>query len=136
MTWMSNEQIPLSTLEEFDSETIGQDVLRYIGLPIVLGHEKDTLLYFIGRTLARKIHMETLEDLMYLFSKFRWGQLELIKDKRNQMVFHLMADEVVKRLQTTVETDFRLEAGFIAESVHQLTGRPAECNESINERLF
>ena len=80
--------------------------------------------------------METLEDLIYLFSKFRWGKLELIKDKKNQMVFHLMADEVVKRLQTSIETNFRLEAGFIAESIHHLTGRPAECNETTNERLF
>lgn len=123
-------------LDEFDSETVGQDVLRYVSLPNILGHEKETLLYFIGRTLAREIEMNSLDDLIYLFQKFRWGNLELIKDKKDQMLFHLMADEVVKRLQSQFETEFRMEAGFIAEAVQRLTGRPTECTESINERLY
>src|SRR5690625_3807753 len=133
---MGNQLISLSTLNEFDPETIGQDVIRYVSLPSFLGHEKDTLLYFIGRTLARKIQIETLEDIVYLFAKFRWGNLELIKDKKNQMIIHLMADEVVKRLQSPIETDFRLEAGFLAEAIQTITDRPSESIETINERLY
>lgn len=133
---MDKNLISLSMLDEFDSETIGQDILRYVSLPNFLGHEKDTLLYFIGRNLARRIHINDFDDVIYLFTKFRWGKLELIKDKKNQMNFYLMADEVVKRLQASIETDFRLEAGFLAESMQNLTGRPAECNETINERLY
>lgn len=123
-------------LDELDSETVGQDVLRYISLPNVLGHEKDTLLYFVGRTLAREIELETLNDVIYLFKKFRWGNLELVKDKKKEMVFHLMADEVVRRLEAPFDTDFRMEAGFIAEAVQRLTDRPTECSETINERLY
>lgn len=136
MTEMSSEQISLSMLNEFDSQTIGQDIIRYVSLPSFLGQEKDILLYFIGRTLARKIHTETLDDIIYIFSKFRWGQLELVKDKKNQLIFHLMSDEVVKRIEAPVETEFRLEAGFIAEAIQNLTNRPAECSETINERLY
>lgn len=133
---MDKNLISLSTLDEFNSETIGQDILRYISLPSFLGHEKDTLLYFIGRTLARRIHMESLEDVIYLFKKFRWGNLELIKNKQNHMILHLMSDDVVKRMQASIDVDFRLEAGFIAEAMQNITGRPAECLETINERLF
>ncbi len=133
---MDRNLISLSTLDEFNSETIGQDILRYISLPSFLGHEKDTLLYFIGRTLARRIHMESLEDVIYLFKKFRWGNLELIKNKQNHMILHLMSDDVVKRMQASIDVDFRLEAGFIAEAMQNITGRPAECLETINERLF
>ena len=133
---MDRNLISLSTLDEFNSETIGQDILRYISLPSFLGHEKDTLLYFIGRTLARRIHMESLEDVIYLFKKFRWGNLELIKNKQNHMILHLMSDDVVKRMQASIDVDFRLEAGFIAEAMQNITGRPAECMETTNERLF
>src|SRR5699024_1116424 len=133
---MGKNLISLSTLEQFDSATIGQDVLRYVSLPNLLGHEKDTLLYFTGRSLARKIHMKTIDDLIYLFHKFRWGNLELVNDKKNRMVFHLMSDEVVKRLESPLETDFRLESGFIAEAVQLFTERPTECTETINERLL
>ncbi|HLR71207.1 MAG TPA: DUF2507 domain-containing protein [Pseudogracilibacillus sp.] len=133
---MGNQLISLSTLNEFDPKTVGQDVIRYISLPSLLGHEKDSLLYFTGRKLARKIKIETIDDIVYLFAKFHWGNLELVKEKKNQMVFHLMADEVVKRLQSSIETDFRLEAGFLAEAMQTLTERAAESTESVNERLF
>ncbi|MEI3612608.1 DUF2507 domain-containing protein [Pseudogracilibacillus sp. SO30301A] len=133
---MDRNLISLSTLDEFNSETIGQDILRYISLPSFLGHERDTLLYFIGRNLARKIHIGSFDDVIYLFKKFRWGNLELIKDKKNHMILHLMSDDIVKRMQASIEVDFRLEAGFIAEAMQNVTGRPAECTETVNERLF
>ncbi|MBO1002699.1 DUF2507 domain-containing protein [Pseudogracilibacillus auburnensis] len=133
---MENKLISLATIDEFSSETIGQDIIRYVSLPQFLGHEKDTLLYFIGRNLARSIHIETIDDIFYLFGKFRWGNLELIKEKKNNITFHLMSDDVVHRLETPIDTDFRLEAGFIAESIQAIKGRPCECTETINERLY
>jgi len=133
---MSTERITLAMIEALNAQTVGQDILRYVSLPELLGSEKDTLLYFIGRKLARKIQMDEINDLFYLFYTFNWGKLELIKEKKKQMTFHLMADEIVKRMDSPLPIDFQLEAGFLAEGLQQITGRPAECNESVNDRLY
>ena|SRR5690625_441751 len=133
---MESKLISLSTLDDFPTDTIGQDILRYIGLPEVLGPEKDTLLYFMGKSIARKFNFEKMEDIIYFFYKLRWGNLELIKEKKSTLNFHLMSDDVVHRIKSSLETDFRLEAGVIAETIFQVTGRPCECVETTNERLL
>lgn len=133
---MEKRLLPLSTFDEFPEQTAGYELLRYVGLPELLGHEKDTLLYFIGRNLARNIEIESLDDLTYLFKKFKWGKLELIKDKRTSLTFHLMADEVAQRIMAPIKIDFRLESGFIAEAIEMITHRTCECSESVNERLY
>lgn len=133
---MDEKQMTLTKLDTFADETAGQDMLRYIGLPALLGHEKDSLLYFMGRQLARNIEYDSLEDVYYIFQKLRWGNLELIKEKRQQIILHLMSDDIVRRLSSPIETEFRLESGFIAESFQKITQRKAECFETINQRLY
>ncbi len=133
---MDQNNISLAMLEKFPEGTIGQDVLRYVGLPRLLGHENDTLLYFFGRELARQIQGETLEDLPYIFHKLQWGNLEIIKEKKNEYTFHLMADEIVERLKSPLATEFRIEAGFIAETLQHLFQRHCECVEKVHERLY
>lgn len=133
---MENNLISLSTLDDYPVDTIGQDILRYIALPDVLGPEKDTLLYFMGRNIARKFNFDKMEDVNYFFFKLKWGKLELIKENKKQLTFHLMADDIVERMNAPLEVDFRLESGFIAETMFHITGRPCECTESINQRLY
>lgn len=133
---MKANLITLSSIDKLPKETVGQDILRYIGLQDVLGKEKDTLLYFLGRQMARKFEINSLEDLNYLFYTLRWGKLELVKEKKKHLTFHLMSDDIVERMNTSLEIDFRLEAGFIAETISFLTDRPCECIENVNERLF
>src|SRR5690625_5450872 len=108
---MESKLISLSTLDDFPTDTIGQDILRYIGLPEVLGPEKETLLYFIGRSIARKFDFEKMEDIIYFFYKLRWGNLELIKEKKSTLNFHLMSDDVVQDRKST-----RLNSSHVAIS--------------------
>src|SRR5699024_2294328 len=115
MTWMSDQLISLASLDELPDSTLGYDILRYVTMLEVLCEENDSILYFIGRNLSRKFEIKVLDDLIYLFLKLKWGKLELIKEKKKQVVFHLMSDEIVSRLLAPYDTDFRLEAGFIAE---------------------
>ncbi|MFZ3576369.1 YslB family protein [Virgibacillus sp. DJP39] len=134
---IKNEQTySASELEELYTSGAGYDVLRYISLPELLGHESSTLLYFMGRNLARKLSFETIEDLSSLFDKLGWGKLELIKDKRKELTFSLMSDAVVNRLNASFDTDFRLEAGFLAEAIQQLKETEAECTEEINRKIM
>lgn len=133
---MESNLISLSTLDKLPKDTTGHDIIRYVGLPDVLGPEQATLLYFMGKQLARKFELNNMEDIVYLFYSLRWGKLELIKEKKKQLTFHLMSDDIVERMKSPLEIDFRLEAGFIAQAISHITERPCECTETINARLF
>ncbi|MFD1850117.1 YslB family protein [Oceanobacillus bengalensis] len=129
------EKLQISELNQMHSSGAGYDVLRYIGLPDLLGREAETLLYFMGKNLARKFEINTLDDLYYIYEHLGWGKLELVKEKRNKLTFHLMSDSVVLRLKAPFETDFRLEAGFLAEAIEGIKETECECMEEINQRI-
>lgn len=133
---MDEQLISLSQFDQLPDDTAGHDVLRYVSIPNLLGDEKETVLYFIGRSLARQLNINKNEDLHYLFNKFRWGNLELIKEKKQTMTFHLMSDDVASRMMSPFEIDYRLEAGFLAEAIEKITERTCECTESISNRLY
>lgn len=133
---MGENTIALTALDDFSEATIGQDVLRYLCLPEFLGSEKDNLLYYIGKNLARKLELTSLEDVQIVFDKLKWGHLDLIKNKRKKITFHLMSDEVVQRLQASIPTDFRLEAGFLSEAIQKVTERPCEVSEKVQEKIY
>lgn len=131
----NNQSFPLSILEELNTTGAGHDVLRYISLPNILGEQANTLLYFAGRNLARKLEIKSLQDICYAFEKLGWGNLELVKEKKHSFNFHLMADAVVHRLQAPFHTEFHLEAGFLAEAWQIKQGKECECIEKINRRI-
>lgn len=131
----SNQKLDLNELEHLYSDGAGYDILRYIGLPELFGEEKETLLYFLGRNLARKFEFSSLEDLSLFFEKMGLGTLDLVKDKKKIKTFYLLSDAIVTKLKSNIETDFRLEAGIIAEVFQQLEGVDSECLESVNRRL-
>lgn len=133
---MQKSKFPITLLEEFLPTSTGHDILRYLLLPDLLGHNSDTLLYFSGRNLARKIKLSEINDIYYFFQKISWGHLELVREKKNELSLLLMSDEIVKRLESNLTTEFNLEAGFLAEAIENVTDRPSECEVNINKRLF
>lgn len=136
MTKISNEKkINIEQLEHLYSNGAGYDILRYVGLPELFGEEKNTLLYFLGRNLARRFEFTSLEDIQLFFEKMGLGVLDLIKEKKKEKTFHLLSDAIVAKLTSNIETDFRLEAGIIAEAMQQLEGAECECLETVHNRL-
>ncbi|GAA0442190.1 hypothetical protein GCM10008983_19040 [Lentibacillus halophilus] len=69
--------LPITTLEEFHTVGAGYDIVRYIGLPDVFGHQANTLLYFMGKNIARKFVFQSVSDIVYAFDKLGWGYLEV-----------------------------------------------------------
>lgn len=126
---------PPSLLEDLQTTGSGFDVLRYIGLPELFGGETATLLYFMGRKLARHFTFNELDDIYNAFERLGWGKLELVKEKRKELVFSLMDDAIVRRLKTNLPIDFRLEAGFLAEAVNMAFDKSAECMDEINFKI-
>lgn len=131
----SKQKLNLNELEQLYSDGAGYDILRYVGLPELFGEEKETLLYFLGRNIARNFEFNSLEDLSLFFEKMGLGVLELVKDKKQIKTFYLLSDAVVAKLESNIETDFRLEAGLIAEVIQELEGVDCECIESVQRRI-
>ncbi|WP_164668440.1 YslB family protein [Virgibacillus doumboii] len=129
------ESMSVALLDDLHTSGAGYDILRYISLPELLGTESNTLLYFMGKNLARKLEIQTISDIIYSFDKLGWGRLELVKEKKKVLTFHLMADAVVYRLSAPFDTEFRLEAGFLAEALQSIKSRPCECTEEINKKI-
>lgn len=130
------DKLNISQLDQLHTSGCGYDVLRYIGLPEILGKESDTLLYFLGKSLARKIEIDSIESLVTIVEKLGWGRLELVKQKKKEYVFQLMDDSIVQKLKSSIETDFRLESGFISEAMQQITGNDCECKEEKIRRIY
>ena len=130
-----NQSLDLLHLEELQTMGAGYDILRYVSLPELLGEEKDTLFYFMGKSLARKFDIKTIDDIFFLFNKLGWGTLELVKQKRGEFNFQLLSDSVVVRLEAPFEAEFRLEAGFLSEAVQMVEGMECECAEEVNQRI-
>src|SRR5699024_11803555 len=73
--------------------------------------------------------------ISYFFEKMGWGKLELVKEKKKLLTFTLLADSVVHRLKAPIETEFRLEAGFLSESIQLIHDIECECIEEINPKI-
>ncbi|MBM7597772.1 putative hydrocarbon binding protein [Virgibacillus halotolerans] len=132
----TQQLLPVSQLEDLYTAGAGYDVLRYMTLPELLGTESKTLLYFMGRNLARSLDLQAVEDIYYTFEKMGWGKLELVKEKKKELVFHLMSDSIARRLQASLDIEFYLESGFLAEAIQQLENVECECVEEINSKIM
>src|SRR5699024_1088052 len=130
------EPVSLSLLDELHTSGAGYDVLRYISLPELLGSESNTLLYFMGRHPARRLDIKAIEDISYIFEKLGGGEIELGKEKRRELVRHLMADAVVQRLKSPLDAEFRLESGFLADAIQIMKGTECECTVEINCKIY
>ncbi|HLR52315.1 MAG TPA: YslB family protein [Candidatus Avamphibacillus sp.] len=129
------ELIPIKLLNNLNTPGAGYDVLRYVGLHDLLGEEASSILYFMGKNLARKFELNSIDDLYYFFDKMGWGKLELVKKKRKEFIFTLLADSIVHRLKSPLDTEFRLEAGFLAEGIQLIDNIECECIEEINYKI-
>lgn len=138
MTIMTKElnQLSISLLQELQTSGAGYDVLRYISLPKLLGTEASTLLYFMGKDLARSFDIQSYQDIYEIATQLGWGKMELVKEKKHSLTFTLMADAVVYRLNAPINVDFRLEAGFLAKAVSMIKGKEYECSEKINKKIY
>lgn len=130
-----HESMPVTLLDELHTTGAGYDIIRYIGLPDIFGSESPTLLYFMGKNLSRRLDIQSVSDIVYAFEKLGWGRLELVKEKKKELVFQLMADSVVYRLNAPLDTEFRLEAGFLSEAIEQIKERSCECQEEQHKKI-
>lgn len=103
----------------------GQLVIRDLVLPELLGEATTELTYWAGRALARKLPVAE-SDLATTMAQLGFGALSLKADKGASRDYLLSGQVVAARLALDAQADFRLEAGFLAQSLQQALNVPCE----------
>jgi len=107
----------------------GYDLLRHELLPELLGEDETMILYWAGKTLARK-KMKELESICSedFFIKANWGRLTLEKEKRQENLYELVSFHQQK------DRPFSLETGFLAQLTEIQKGVISEASYSIKRK--
>ncbi|WP_238941730.1 YslB family protein [Bacillus sp. REN10] len=95
----------------------GYEIIRDVLLTDVLGKETADILYWAGKSIARKFPCATFEELASFFSEAGWGQLTLLKEARNEKIFVLSGPYIDRRFSIHTEPSFTIESGFLAEQI-------------------
>ncbi|MFD1485788.1 DUF2507 domain-containing protein [Lacticaseibacillus baoqingensis] len=111
----------------------GQLMLRDLLLPDLLGKETETITYWAGRSLARRLPVAE-GDLPALFARIGFGELTASTSKRHQRLYTLSGTTVATRMANFDAPDFRLEAGFLAQSLQQTFGCVVEASAAVDMR--
>ena len=114
------------------SETIhifSKEILRDVLLPDLLGREHAHILYWSGKQLARKFPLNNMEETIEFFKKAGWGELEEGKTGKKEALYILKGPIIERRLDLNPESEFQLEAGFLAQQFQFQ-------NKRITEAIF
>ncbi|GAA5416280.1 uncharacterized protein YslB [Paraliobacillus ryukyuensis] len=130
----SNLQKIEEITENLQTNGCGYDLLRYVCLPDLLGKDATTILYVLGKNIARQLTWENYDQVKAFFYKTGWGELTEGKEKRGEHEFTLTGSAITQRMKRNLDTDYRLEAGILAEAMQQIKGIDCECREEIKPR--
>jgi predicted hydrocarbon binding protein len=95
----------------------GYELIREFILPEILGTDTPEILYWAGKSLARKHPLNTVDDIIDFFTKASWGQLEVKKERKDEIEFELASPLIVSRVKSKAEHYFQIEAGFLAQQI-------------------
>lgn len=110
-----------------DAETdqeFGYEIIRDYVLSEVLGQHEADILYWAGKSLARKFPLFSMEEAPDFFSQAQFGQLSLEKAGKDETIYTLQPMKIESRC-------FKLEAGFLAEQQQKLGGFLTEAYEEV-----
>ncbi|MCA1031968.1 YslB family protein [Bacillus timonensis] len=112
----------------------GYDLIREVVLSDLLGKDSPQLLYWAGKSLARKYPLQTIEELIQFFHNAGWGDLHVHSEKKYEIDFHLTGEIISHRFRTFEKCTFQLEAGFLAQQIQQLKNHITETFEQQKKR--
>jgi len=122
-----------SAKQDNTSDTVhifSKEILRDVLLPDLLGREHAHILYWSGKQLARKFPLNNMEETIEFFKKAGWGELEEGKSGKKDALFILKGPIIDRRLDLNPESEYQLEAGFLAQ---QLQFQNKRITEAIYE---
>lgn len=106
------------------NEKFGYMILRDHVLSDILGKNENDVLYWAGKSLARKFPLHSLDEAINFFSQADFGGLIIEKSGKSETVFMLQPDTISNRC-------FKLEAGFLAQQEQELSGFLTEAYDEV-----
>lgn len=122
---MQADLIKKTITSKISGSLSGYELIRDILLPQIIG-QNSNFLYWAGKELARELYLQKDEEIPLFFEEVNWGKLTRKKSKVQQQRFELSGPVVALRLKNDPKADFKLEAGFLAQTVEQQTGLVTE----------
>ncbi|MCT8137453.1 YslB family protein [Anaerobacillus sp. CMMVII] len=116
-----------TTIDETEHQIplFGYNLIREDVLPELLGKEHNIILYWAGKSLARKYPLNDITEIIAFFHRAGWGELTLTKEKKSELLFELTSN-FFENKKNIVRP---LEAGFLAAQIENITGFITETNE-------
>ncbi|KRN33559.1 DUF2507 domain-containing protein [Weissella halotolerans] len=110
-------------------------VLRDELLPELLQDDEQSILYWAGKSLARRQTLRTLTDIQHYFQRAGFGDLTLVKESKTQLDWQLSGRLVADRLAKRSNANFTLESGFLAQAIQELVdcGVEAMANPEVSQ---
>lgn len=112
----------------------GYELIRDVLLTDILGSDSADILYWGGKLLARRFPCTDVEELSSFFKEAGWGQIELIKEHKKEMIYRLSGGLTKRRFDVQTDPAFTLEGGFLAEQMAARFDAAAEAICSLNKR--
>lgn len=106
------------------SNHFGYEIIRDYVLSDVLGKHESDVLYWAGKSLARKFPLFSLDEASDFFVEAGFGELVLEKTGKSETVFVLHPMKVDNRC-------FKLEAGFLAQQKQKIGGFLTEAYDEV-----
>lgn len=140
---MSKNNLYQSTLRDKNTKPFwGQEFLRDLLIPNLLGSDTHSILYWAGKRTAQKYLFSQRFDLIQFFAQTGWGKLRPLTQSSNLKKWQLNGPLIQKRRQNNPQCDFMLEAGFLAgfterqlNMVAEATVKPASSGMIINVKI-
>ncbi|WP_209122034.1 YslB family protein [Alkalihalobacillus sp. BA299] len=92
---------------------LGHHLIRNVLMSNLLGKDHENILYWAGKSIAREYPQENIEAVIDFFSKVGWGELSLIKEKKDEINLQLVSPYHKEKITVT----YQLEAGFLAQQM-------------------
>lgn len=118
---------PMTVKEPEIIDHFGYEIIRDYVLSDILGKHESDILYWAGKSLARKFPLFSMDEAAQFFDEAGFGGLVLEKSGKGETVFVLHPLKIDNRC-------FRLEAGFLAEQQQKIGGFLTEAYEEVLPR--
>ncbi|WP_158282245.1 DUF2507 domain-containing protein [Salipaludibacillus keqinensis] len=102
------------------------DLIRHELIPELLGEDEGRILYWAGKSLARK-QMDLNKNInpYDFFTEAHWGSLQTVKESKSERIYELASSHQENK------RPFTLEAGFLAQFVEIEKGVVSESSYAI-----
>lgn len=107
----------------------GYHIIRNELIKDLLGAEHDQLLYWAGKSLARRHKLNSVDEIIHFFQNVSWGHLEHKKETKTEIIFQLSPQMTNKDFLVC----YQLEAGFLAEQIQVIKGCISETTISTKK---